>query len=149
MATAPRWLDPREQSAWRAYLDSFRLLVAELDRQLEADAGICLTDYEVLVHLSEAPERRLRMSDLAQSVMLSSGGLTRLVGRLESRGLVERIPDSDDGRSFHAALTKDGSKRLADARVTHDVVIEELLSARLTAGELRSLTRALGRGLEP
>ena len=108
-----------------------------------------VNELDVLITLDNAPDRRLRMSDLAQSAMLSSGGLTRLVGRLESRGLVERIPDSDDGRSFHAALTKDGSQGLAEARVTHDDVIEELLSARLTASEVHSLSRALGRTLEP
>lgn len=108
-----------------------------------------VNEFDVLITLDNASERRLRMTDLAQAVMLSSGGLTRLVGRLESRGLVRRIPDSNDARSFYAVLTEEGSQRLSEARVTHDGVIDALLSARLTASEMRSLTRALGRALEP
>jgi DNA-binding MarR family transcriptional regulator len=72
-----------------------------------------------------------------------------LVGRLESRGLVERVPDPDDARSFYAALTEEGSQLLAEARITHDAVIETHLSTKLTGSEIRSLTRALGRALEP
>ncbi|MFI4985637.1 MAG: MarR family winged helix-turn-helix transcriptional regulator [Solirubrobacterales bacterium] len=89
------------------------------------------------------------MTDLAGAVMLSSGGLTRLVGRLESRGLVQRIPDPHDARSFHAALTGTGSKRLAEARVTHDAVIEELMGSKLSDKQMASLAQALGRVLGP
>jgi DNA-binding MarR family transcriptional regulator len=71
------------------------------------------------------------------------------VSRLESRGLIQRIPDPDDARSFYAALTAEGSQQLSEARVTHDGVIEALFSKKLTATEMRSLARALGRALEP
>jgi DNA-binding MarR family transcriptional regulator len=116
--------------------------------RLDAEHRIGVNEFDVLITLDNAAERRLRMTDLAQAVMLSSGGLTRLVGRLEGRGLVQRIPDPRDARSFYATLTEDGSRRLSEARVTHDGVIEAFLSAKLTAGEMRSLARALDRALE-
>jgi DNA-binding MarR family transcriptional regulator len=88
------------------------------------------------------------MTELARAVMLSSGGLTRLVGRLEDRGLVRREPDEEDGRAFQAALTSDGARSLAQARRTHDAVLEELLARRLSAADLESLALILGRALE-
>ena len=77
--------------------------------------------------------------------MLSSGGLTRLIGRLEDRGLVERMQDTSDGRSYHATLTADGRRRLAEARATHDAVIDELVGSRLTRTQTGSLAQALAR----
>jgi DNA-binding MarR family transcriptional regulator len=137
------------REAWHRLLRLSRQVLREIDARLDAEHRIGVNEFDVLITLDNAPGRRLRMTDLAQAVMLSSGGLTRLVGRLESRGLVERVPDSDDARSFYAALTGEGSRRLTEARVTHDGVIEALLGAKLTGGELRSLSRALGRALEP
>jgi len=135
--------------AWHRLLRLSRRVLREIDTRLDAEHRIGVNEFDVLIALDNAPDRRLRMSDLAQAVMFSSGGLTRLVGRLEDRGLVERVPDPDDARSFHAALTGDGGRLLAAARVTHDAVIEALLGAKLTTGEMRSLTSALGRALEP
>jgi DNA-binding MarR family transcriptional regulator len=137
------------REAWHRVLRLSRRVLREIDARLDVEHRIGVNEFDVLITLDNAPDRRLRMTDLAEAVMFSSGGLTRLVGRLESRGLVERIPDPDDARSFYAALTGEGSGRLAEARVTHDAVIEALLTAKLTAGELRSVTRALGRTLEP
>ena len=137
------------REAWHRLLRLSRRVLREIDARLDAEHRIGVNEFDVLITLDNAPERRLRMTDLAEAVMLSSGGLTRLVGRLESRGLVGRIPDPDDARSFYAALTGEGSQRLSEARVTHDAVIEALLSAKLTGDEMRSLTRALGQALEP
>lgn len=140
-------MDGRE--AWHRVLRLSRRVLREIDAGLDAEHRIGVNEFDVLITLDNAPDRRLRMTDLAEAVMFSSGGLTRLVGRLESRRLVKRIPDADDARSFYAALTAEGSQRLSEARITHDAVIEALLSAKLTRNELRSLTRALGRALEP
>jgi DNA-binding MarR family transcriptional regulator len=137
------------REAWHRLLRLSRRVLREIDARLDAEHRIGVNEFDVLITLDNAPDSRLRMTDLAAAVMFSSGGLTRLVGRLEGRQLVERIPDPDDARSFYAALTGEGSRQLSEARVTHDTVIEALLSAKLTAGELRSLTRALGRTLEP
>jgi len=137
------------REAWHRLLRLSRRVLREIDARLDAEHRIGVNEFDVLITLDNAPDRRLRMTSLAEAVMFSSGGLTRLAGRLESRGLVERIPDPDDARSFYAALTGEGSRRLSEARVTHDAVIEALLSAKLTRNEMRSLTRALGQALEP
>ena len=83
------------------------------------------------------------MTELAEATLLSSGGITRLVGRLEQRGLVRRDPDPDDARAFHASLTDAGRSSLALARITHDNVIANLLGDRLTPREVHTLTRTL------
>ena len=140
-------IDGRE--AWHRLLRLSRRVLHEMDARLDSEHRLGVNEFDVLITLDNAPDRRLRMTDLADAVMFSSGGLTRLVGRLEDRGLVERIPDSEDARSFHAALTARGSQQLSEARVTHDAVIEELLNAKLATSELRSLTSALGKTLEP
>ena len=97
----------------------------------------------MLINLDNAPEGRLRMTELANAAMLSSGGLTRLVGRLEERGFVQRDQDTVDARAFHAKLTDAGRARLAEARVTHDAVIHDLFGAHLSAAEVDTMTRAL------
>ncbi len=136
------------REAWHRLLQLSRRVLREVDARLDAEHRIGVNEFDVLITLDNARDRRLRMTDLAEAVMFSSGGLTRLVGRLESRGLVERIPDPADARSSYAALTGEGSQRLFEARVSHDAVIEAFLSAKLTRDEMRSLTRALGQALE-
>lgn len=106
-----------------------------------------VNEFDVLITLNNAADARLRMTELANAVMLSSGGLTRLVGRLEDRGLVRREPDSADARSFHAVLTSAGRARYEKARRTHDAVIDEVLGARLTEAQATQLTQLLGRAL--
>ena len=135
----------RAREAWHRMLQVSRLVLRELDRRLDDEHRIGVSEFDVLITLDNAPDRRLRMSDLADAVMLSSGGLTRLVGRLESRGLVERLQDDEDARSFHATLTAEGASRLAAARVTHDAVIDELLGSHLTKGQTEALRTALTR----
>lgn len=137
------------REAWHRLLRLSRQVLREIDARLDAEHRIGVNEFDVLITLDNAPDRRLRMTDLAEAVMFSSGGLTRLIGRLESRGLVERNPDPGDARSFYAALTGKGSRQLSEARVTHNAVIGSLLTAKLSAAELRSLTQALGRALEP
>jgi DNA-binding MarR family transcriptional regulator len=87
------------------------------------------------------------MTELANAAMLSSGGLTRLVGRLKERGFVQRDQDSADGRSFHAKLTEAGRAWLAEGRVTHDAVMHDLFGAHLSAAEVDAMTRVLARVL--
>lgn len=137
----------RSRTAWHRLLLVSRRVLRELDARLDEEHRIGVNEFDVLITLDNADGHRLRMTDLAQAVMFSSGGLTRLVGRLEARGLVRRTPDPSDARSLRAELTDAGSARLAAARVTHDAVIEELLGRRLSHGELASMERALGRAL--
>src|SRR3954449_10107653 len=100
----PRWLSPQEQRAWRAHLTAHRLLMHQLDRELQ-DTGLSINDYEILVNLSENPERRMRMSDLADATVQSRSRLSHQISRMESAGLVTRENCEDDRRGTYAVLT--------------------------------------------
>jgi DNA-binding MarR family transcriptional regulator len=129
--------------AWHRLLQVSSRVLRELDRSLDFHERMSVSEFDVLITLDNAPDRRLRMTDLARATMLSSGGMTRLVGRLEDRGLVRREPDADDARAYQATLTEAGQAALAKARVTHDKVIADLLGAQLTTASLTSLETAL------
>ena len=133
--------------AWHNLLQVSTRVVREFDRRLDLEHRISAREFDVLINLGNARAQSLRMTELANAAMLSSGGLTRLVGRLEERGFVRREQDTSDARSFHATLTDDGRARLAEARVTHDAIVRELFGARLAAGEVATMTRALERVL--
>jgi len=134
---------PYALTAWHALLQVSSRVVAELDRRLDLEHRMIVREFDVLINLDNAAGGGLRMTDLADAVMLSSGGLTRLVGRLEERGLLRREPDPSDGRGHVASLTGPGRARLAEARTTHNAVISELLGAKLTETELAMLERVL------
>lgn len=138
-------VDARE--AWHRLLEVSSRVLRELDRSLDRDQRMMVSEFDVLITLDNAPGGRLRMTDLAQATMLSSGGMTRLVGRLEQRGLVRRDPDPDDARAFHASLTDAGRTSLAQARITHDEVIAKLLGDHLSPREAQTLTRTLAKVL--
>jgi DNA-binding MarR family transcriptional regulator len=133
-------LSPLELAAWRGFLRVHAALVRELDRELELEHGLPLTHYEVLLHLDNAPEHRLRMSELASSVLLSQSGITRLVDRLEREGLVERVPCPGDRRGLWAILTDAGRSRLAQARPTHLAGIRARFLDHLGDEDLRALS---------
>ena len=120
-------------------------MLRELDEALDAEDRISVSEFDVLITLDNAPARQLRMTDLARATMLSSGGLTRLAGRLEHRGLLRRVPDSDDARAFRATLTPEGERKLAQARTTHDAVLARMIAPHLTTQDLRSIERTLGK----
>ncbi|ATQ29895.1 MULTISPECIES: MarR family winged helix-turn-helix transcriptional regulator [Rhodococcus] len=117
--TETRWLSDDEQRTWRAYLDSTRLLMNALDRQLTRDSGMSLTDYELLVALSEAPGRRLRMRALADAVVTTRSGVTRAISRLVDAGWVRRVECDEDKRGMLAELTDAGAAKLAQASPGH------------------------------
>lgn len=123
-------------------------MLRELDEALDVADRISVTEFDVLITLANAPARQLRMTDLARATMLSSGGLTRLAGRLEHRGFLDRIPDPDDARAFRATLTPEGERKLAQARTTHDAVLARMIAPHITARELRSIEGALGKIIE-
>ncbi len=118
-ATTPTLLTPRELRAWRGLLRVHATLVKALDAELERAHGLSLTSYEVLLYLNDSPEGRLRMHDLATSVLLSRSGLTRLADRLERDGFIEREACESDARGSFAVITDAGRQKLAGARVTH------------------------------
>ena len=112
-------LASEELSAWRGLLRVHSALVKALDAELLATHDLPLTSYEVLINLQAAPGRRRRMAELADGVLLSRSGMTRLVDRLERDGLLERDACTDDGRGTFACLTEKGEACLAAARRTH------------------------------
>src|SRR2546423_3092249 len=103
-----RWLDDDEQHAWRAFLSTAQLLLDQLDRELQREAGMPHAYYEILVVLSEAPDRTLRMSDLAAVTRSSRSRLSHAVARLEERGWVRRTACDTDKRGQFAVLTDEG-----------------------------------------
>jgi DNA-binding MarR family transcriptional regulator len=119
MADPVPWLDDDEQVAWRAYLAGSVRLQAHLDDELKAAFGLSIADYEILAYLSEAPERRLRMSELAGQVLVSASRLTYRVDKLEADGLVVRTPCPSDGRATWAQLTPAGMALLRKAAAVH------------------------------
>jgi DNA-binding MarR family transcriptional regulator len=143
--TSTRWLDNSEQHTWRAYLDATRLLVRALDGQLTRDSGISFADYELLAVLSEAPDGRLRMSELADAVTTTRSGVTRATTRLVDAGWVKRVKCDDDKRGMSAELTDAGLAKLADASPGHVAAVRELMFDRLTIEDVASLGRAFDR----
>ena len=122
-----QWLDRRQQHAWRAYLVGTTLLMDRLDRELREQHDLSLPEYEILVRLSEAPNRRLRMAVLADSVSHSRSRVTHTVTRMEKEGLVERSSCEADGRGVEAMLTDNGRATLEQAAPTHVAGVRELL----------------------
>ncbi|MER6949462.1 MarR family transcriptional regulator [Nonomuraea sp. NPDC000554] len=134
-----RWLDDDEQRAWRAFLSATQLVNEALDRQLQRDAGMPHTYYMILVALSEAPERSMRMSELASRAQSSQSRLSHAVARLEERGWVRRARCSDDRRGNIAVLTEDGFAALAAAAPGHVEEVRRSLFDVLTPEQVRSL----------
>src|SRR5256714_385304 len=138
-----------ELDAWRGFLRSHATLVRELDEELTERHRLPLSSYDVLVQLDETPEGRLRMSSLADAVLLSRSGLSRLVTRLETQGLLERTECPSDARGAFAAITDKGRERLAEARATHRAGVRERFLDKLGEREQRQLAKAWSRLLDP
>jgi DNA-binding MarR family transcriptional regulator len=144
-----RPLDATELRAWRGLLRAHAMLVKRLDAELESAHGLPLTSYEVLLHLADADGRKMRMCDVAESVLLSRSGLTRLVDRLERDGYVERVSCPDDARGAYARLTDEGRAKLAAASNTHLEGIREHFLAHFSPTELGLLAEAWERVAGP
>jgi DNA-binding MarR family transcriptional regulator len=130
--------------AWRAFLRAHAATTRELEREL-AEIDMPLTWYDVLLQLAEAPDRRLRMAELADRVLLSRSGLTRLVDRLQAEGLVARERSPHDARGTYTVLTLDGLRRLRAAAPLHLAGVERHWLIKFTDAELLLLAELLGR----
>jgi DNA-binding MarR family transcriptional regulator len=139
------WLSAEQQGWWRAYLVGAARLTEALGRQLEHDSGLSLSEYEVMVRLSEAPGHTLRMAELAESLVHSRSRLTHAVSRMEGKGLVERRQCSSDGRGINAHLTEAGWAALVAAAPGHVRAVREHLVDRLTDAEFRTLGEAMAK----
>ncbi len=129
-------LSRQEQSAWGGFLAVHSRLAGRLDEHLRQEHQMTLAAYDVLINLFAAPGRRLRMAALADAIHFSLGGVSKLVGRLEHEGLVQREPDPDDRRGAFAVLTPEGTARLARARASHLAEVRRLFLQHLTAQEV-------------
>jgi DNA-binding MarR family transcriptional regulator len=131
-------------AAWRAFLMAHSLVSRRLDDELRVEHGLSLAEYDAQLQLAQAPDRRLRMNQLAERVILSRSGVTRLVDRLEADGLVSRRSCSSDARGAEAVLTDTGLDRLRTASATHLRGVERYFLDALTGDELGTVEHALG-----
>jgi DNA-binding MarR family transcriptional regulator len=138
-------LTTAELGAWRSFLRAHAQITRALEAELVAEHDLPLPSYDVLLQLAEAPGRRLRMTELADRVLLSRSGLTRLVDRLEREGLVERAACPNDARGTHAVLTEAGVARLRAAAPTHLRGVAEHVTGRLNDDEVAQLRHLMGK----
>jgi DNA-binding MarR family transcriptional regulator len=132
-------------AVWETFLMAHGAVLRTLAQELEAETGLPLGWYEVLLHLRRAEGRRLRMQELAANVLLTPSGLTRVVDRMEAEGLVRRDACPGDRRGSYAVLTKDGASRLRRASPIHLRGVEEHFSRHLTDREATVLRTALAK----
>jgi DNA-binding MarR family transcriptional regulator len=138
--TTPRWLDDREREAWVRLGSLIQLLPAALDTQLRRDSDLTHFEYWVLAMLSEAPQRTLRMTSLAERTSATLSRLSHVVSRMEERGLVERVPCPDDRRATNARLTDAGWDKLVDTAPGHVEAVREYVFDALTPAQVDQLT---------
>lgn len=134
--------DPRLET-WRGFLHAHARLIRRMDEELQAAHGLSLAEYDALIQLANAPARRLRMSALADKVLLSRSGITRLVDRLVADGMVERSACTTDARGAEAALTTRGLDRLRAASRTHLDGVQRYFLAAMSEEALGTMTRTL------
>jgi DNA-binding MarR family transcriptional regulator len=140
-AAEPRWLDAQEKEAWTGLVSLALLMPGRLEQPLQQQHGLTLFEYLTLSHISEAPERRLRMSELAYLANGSPSRLSNVVGRFERRGFVERSPDPSDRRVTLVHLLDAGFAEVVAAAPTHVESVRRLVLDRLSAADQRALAR--------
>lgn len=143
-----RWLSDDEQRAWRAWVAASLLLPDRLSRDLQEQADVSLADYEILMHLSEAPDRRLRMSQLADATLSSRSRLSHQIDRLSAAGFVDREPCSGDRRGFFAVLTPAGWDFVVQVAPAHVESVRERLVDVLTPEEFVEFGRLCAKVAE-
>ena len=136
---------PQQLEAWVSFLRSHAAITRELSAQLQREHGLTLNDYEVLLHLSHADGGMLRRVDLAERILLTASGITRLLEGLESSGFVAKETCASDARVSYAKLTEAGTLKLRRAAVTHLRGIDELFVGRYSGSELATLAELLAR----
>ncbi|HEX9356889.1 MAG TPA: MarR family transcriptional regulator [Streptosporangiaceae bacterium] len=135
----PRWLSAGEQHTWRDAIQAWQWLLAAVDAQLQRDSGMPLAYYEILVRLSEAPDRSLRMTQLAEASSSSKSRVSHAVARLEERGWVRRMDCPTDRRGQIAVLTDQGFAALSAAAPGHVEQVRQVLFDALSGEQLRQL----------
>ncbi|MBC3194948.1 winged helix-turn-helix transcriptional regulator [Pseudonocardia sp. C8] len=136
-----RWLDEREQTAWRSYLRMQSRLQAELHRRLQADSGLSLADFEVLVALTDRPDERARVLELATSLEWEKSRLSHHLARMQKRGLIGREECGEDGRGNVVVLTREGRAAIEAAAPAHVETVRELVFDALPDDDVAALAR--------
>lgn len=134
-----RWLDEGEQRAWRGYVRMQGKLNAQLNRQLQADSQLSLSDFEVLVHLTDVPDASVRVSELASALQWEKSRVSHHVTRMARRGLVKRVDCPTDGRSAFVVLTECGRRTIEAAAPQHVETVRRLFVDQLTDEQLKAL----------
>ena len=143
--TTVAYTPPKQLEGWVSFLRAHAAITRELSAQLQREHDLTLNDYEVLLHLSRAEGGRMRRVDLAQSVLLTASGITRLLEGLERSGYVCKETCASDARVSYAKLTDEGREKLRVAGVTHLRGVDELFVSRYSGSELTALAELLGR----
>jgi DNA-binding MarR family transcriptional regulator len=149
MTTDPRWLSSEQQASWRTWLSAQLLLAEAFERDLKASSDLSMAEYEVLVQLSEAPDRRLRMSELASRTLASRSRLSHQISRMEGDGLVKREECLTDKRGWWAVLTDHGWDVLVGAAPLHVESVRRHLVDVLSDEEFQMLGRILDKVVAP
>jgi DNA-binding MarR family transcriptional regulator len=144
VATSER-LEGAALDAWRSYLQSHASILRELDADLVSEHGITSRDYEALLYLAQAPDRRLAMSALAERTMLTRSGITRLIDGLVEAGWIERVQCEKDARVSYAQLTDRGHQKLREAGCAHIAAIRRLFIEHFSSAEIEQLAELLSR----
>jgi len=144
MAKTPNWLNPREMKAWRSYIIASRRLLDALDVDLDQH-DLSMADYEVLALLSDAPSRKMRMSELAELAMVSKSRLSHRMKVMEKAGWVKREDCPDDKRGYFAVMTDKGFKAIAKAAPDHVESVRNRLLDHLTVKDQEDITRIFDR----
>ncbi len=140
-----KWLTKDQQVHWRAWITAANVLPELLSRELQEAFGLTITDYEILVRLSEAPDRQVRMSELANRTLLSRSRLSHQIDRLEQKGLVSRQVCKDDRRGQLCVMTTKGWDTLVSAAPMHVAGVRKHFVDQLTESEYEALGKALGK----
>lgn len=140
------WLDADEQRAWRVWLNAHAMLSARLNRELQAHSGLSLSDYDVLVALTDVEERALRMFELGERLQWEKSRLSKHLARMDARGLIRRTPCADDRRGANVELTPEGREAIEKAAPDHVALVRELVFDGLDAEHVRAL-REVGESL--
>lgn len=146
--TETRWLDDSQQEAWRAFLRAHAELTVRIARQLQVDSELSLAEFEVLVHLSELPEPRVRVLELARKLQWEKSRVSHQLGRMQKRGLVRRADCQEDRRGAFIELTPQGRAAIEGAAPGHVAVVRRLMFDALDEQQVRDLTALCRRVLD-
>jgi DNA-binding MarR family transcriptional regulator len=137
VTTDVRWLDAGQQRAWRGFLDLHARLAAKLNRDLQRSAGLSLADYDVLVHLTDVPDGRLRAFELGDGLQWDKSRVSKQVARLAARGMVAREDCPEDRRGAYVVLTEAGREAIEAAAPAHVELVHQLVFDTLTPRQIR------------